>query len=177
MESIKRRARSASCSTVSVVLFAVTAVACPSRALCITRTSRSLIKQVYFLVFFAPFLDMFFRLVFWKFFLSFLVLLGSLRSSFWGLFEHFFWVFFEVRKRVPSKRLSGWFLVPANPRQPKYSLGQTQFYANQCFSVSTAFLVQKRVQKEVKCQTFGSFFDTFFQCFLKVFFGVVFWVS
>ena len=72
-----------------------------------------------------------------------------------------------MRKRVPSKRLSGCFLVPANPRQPKYSLGQTQFYANQCFSVSTAFLVQKRVQKEVKCQTFGSFFRHFFSMLFK----------
>ena len=63
---------------------------------------------------------------------SVLVTFGSFGDSILELLDvRFFDVFSSVWKKVPLKRLFAYFLVLADPREPQYSLGQTQFCADQ----------------------------------------------
>ena len=83
-------------------------------------------------------------------------------------------VFFEVRKKMRPKRVLGCFLVPADPRKPKYSLCQTQFRANQHFSDSKSFLTQKDSQITISLLLFGDVLDLLVRCFFDVFSGAIF---
>ena len=65
-------------------------------------------------------------------------------------------------------------LASADPREPKYSLGQSHFFVHQRFSVSVAFGGPKSYPKGTFWRLFGGFLEVFFDVFFDVFFGVVF---
>ena len=68
----------------------------------------------------------------------------------------------------------GGLLASADPREPKYSRGQSHFFAHQRFSVSVAFGGPKSHPKGTFWAPFGSFLEVFLEVFFDVFFGVVF---
>ena len=68
----------------------------------------------------------------------------------------------------------GGLLASADPREPKYSVGQSHFFAHQRFSVSVAFGGPKRHSQGTFLPPFGSFLEVFLDVFLEVFFRVVF---
>ena len=94
------------------------------------------------------FIDMFFEMFsgvfFWRVFAgcfsgvfpehhfaSILVTFGSFLDSVGELLDVLFRCYSRVWQKVPLKRFFAYFLVLADPREPKYSLSQTQFCANQ----------------------------------------------
>ena len=85
---------------------------------------------------------------------TFWVLLVSLCPPLWTLWAYFWGVFSRCGKRVRPKSFLACFLAPAHPRQPRYSLSQTQFCTNQRFPDSVVFLVQKTLQNELSFDTF-----------------------
>ena len=104
----------------------------------------------------------FFRFVLCCIFRGFWLLLGSLWctfGTFWVLFESFL---FRGAKQVSPNRCFC-FLVPADPREPRFSSGPIQFCANQRFSGSLAVLVQTCVQHELFFQTFQMYFRYMFR--------------
>ena len=85
-----------------------------------------------------------------------------------------FWRFFQVCEKSAPEEVFGGLLASADPREPKYSFGQTHFFAHQRFSVSVAFGGSKSHPKDAFSQPFGSFLEVFLDVFFDVFFGVVF---
>ena len=91
--------------------------------------------------------------------------LGTLFAYFWGAF---FW----VRKMVSPKRFLGCFWVPADTREPRFRLSQTQFCTNQRFSESVAFFTPKSLQNELGFAPWGVVVWYFFRCVFDFFFFV-----
>ena len=90
------------------------------------------VPNLRFFVFFGcVFAGCFFSVFSEHHFASILVTFGSFLDSVWELLDVFFGCFSRVWKKVPLKRFFAYFLVLADPREPKYSLSQTQFCANQ----------------------------------------------
>ena len=78
-----------------------------------------------------------------------------------------------MKKGAPEVFFGG-LLASADPREPKYSLGESHFFAHQRFSVSVAFGGPKSHPKGTFWRLFGSFLEVFLDVFLEVFFSVVF---
>ena len=78
-----------------------------------------------------------------------------------------------MKKGAPEVFFGG-LLASADPREPKYSLGESHFFAHQRFSVSVAFGDPKSHPKGTFWRLFGSFLEVFLDVFLEVFFSVVF---
>ena len=78
-----------------------------------------------------------------------------------------------MKKGAPEVAFGG-LLASADPREPKYSLGQSHFFASQRFSVSMAFGGPKSHPKGAFWPPFGSFLEVFLDVFFEVFFSVVF---
>ena len=78
-----------------------------------------------------------------------------------------------MKKGAPEVFFGG-LLASADPREPKYSLGESHFFAHQRFSVSVAFGGPKSHPKGTFLRLFGSFLEVFLDVFLEVFFSVVF---
>ena len=73
------------------------------------------------------------------------------------------------------KSFLGCFLVPADPREPRFRLSQTQFCTKERFSNSVAFLVQTSIPNDLCFYTFWCFVRYFCRCvFLMCFGGVIF---
>ena len=107
------------------------AIARPSRGPCTAIGIVRVPHLKFFVFFWRVFVGCFFSVFSEHHFASILVTFGSFLDSVWELLDVFFWCFSRVWKKVPLKRFFTYFLVLADPREPKYSLSQTQFCANQ----------------------------------------------